>query len=87
MPVVDAIVASAETVRPIPGPFRGASPEELGLVARWLGLGRCPYRPHQPRVRANRLSAPVAGSEWAEQARDAARGIGGGARRADDHIV
>ncbi|NLV78805.1 MAG: DEDD exonuclease domain-containing protein [Rhodococcus sp.] len=36
MPVVDAIVAAAETVRPHPGPLRGAPAEELGLITRWL---------------------------------------------------
>lgn len=36
MPVVDAITAAAETVLPDDAPFRGASPEELGLIARWL---------------------------------------------------
>ncbi|MGA9871943.1 MAG: hypothetical protein WBQ44_12475, partial [Rhodococcus sp. (in: high G+C Gram-positive bacteria)] len=36
MPVVEAIVAAAETVVPDPTPFRGAPPEEVGLIARWL---------------------------------------------------
>ncbi len=36
MPVVEAIVAAAETVVPDTTPLRGASPEEVGLVARWL---------------------------------------------------
>ncbi|WP_241665722.1 DEDD exonuclease domain-containing protein [Prescottella subtropica] len=36
MPVVDALTAAAETVRPDDTPLRGASPEELALVARWL---------------------------------------------------
>ncbi|RVW08969.1 DEDD exnuclease domain-containing protein [Prescottella agglutinans] len=36
MPVVEALVASAETVLPDETPLRGASPEELALVARWL---------------------------------------------------
>lgn len=36
MPVVEAIVAAAETVIPDGTPLRGASPEEVGLVARWL---------------------------------------------------
>lgn len=36
MPVVEAIVAAAETVVPDPTPLRGASPEEVGLIARWL---------------------------------------------------
>ncbi|BCN79281.1 DEDD exonuclease domain-containing protein [Prescottella equi] len=36
MPVVEALVASAETVLPDPVPLRGASPEELAVIARWL---------------------------------------------------
>lgn len=36
MPVVEAIVAAAETVVPDTTPLRGASPEEVGLIARWL---------------------------------------------------
>ncbi|HEX3787094.1 MAG TPA: DEDD exonuclease domain-containing protein [Pseudonocardiaceae bacterium] len=36
MPVVDALVASAETVIPGPGPLLGAPPEETGLLLRWL---------------------------------------------------
>ncbi|MDQ2585778.1 DEDD exonuclease domain-containing protein [Saccharothrix yanglingensis] len=36
MPVVDALVAAAETVVPGPGPLRGAPPEETGVVLRWL---------------------------------------------------
>ncbi|QBJ98498.1 DEDD exonuclease domain-containing protein [Rhodococcus sp. ABRD24] len=36
MPVVETLAASAETVRTEPTPLRGASPEELAVVARWL---------------------------------------------------
>lgn len=36
MPIVDAITAAAETVAPDDTPFRGASPEELALIERWL---------------------------------------------------
>jgi DNA polymerase-3 subunit epsilon len=36
MPVVDALVASAETVLPGEGPLRGAPAEETGVVLRWL---------------------------------------------------
>lgn len=36
MPVVDLLVASAETVRPAVGPLPGASAEETGTVLRWL---------------------------------------------------
>jgi DNA polymerase-3 subunit epsilon len=36
MPVVEALVASAETVIPDLGPLNGAPPEETSLVLRWL---------------------------------------------------
>ncbi|MDL9937370.1 DEDD exonuclease domain-containing protein [Gordonia sp. ABSL1-1] len=36
MPVVDALVASAETVIPDDGPLAGASPEEAALIYRWI---------------------------------------------------
>lgn len=36
IPVVDALVAGAETVIPGPGPLYGASPEEVGVITRWL---------------------------------------------------
>ena len=36
MPVVDALVAAAETVLPGEGPLRGAPAEEAGVVLRWL---------------------------------------------------
>lgn len=36
MPAVEAITAAAETVIPDTTPLRGASPEEVGLIARWL---------------------------------------------------
>lgn len=36
MPVIDALVASAETVLPGTGPLAGASPEEVAVVTRWL---------------------------------------------------
>jgi DNA polymerase-3 subunit epsilon len=36
MPVVDMLVASAETVIPGPGPLFGAPHEEVGVVLRWL---------------------------------------------------
>ncbi|GED98611.1 hypothetical protein nbrc107697_26500 [Gordonia crocea] len=35
MPVVDAVLAGAQTVRPTDGPLRGAAPEEAALVYRW----------------------------------------------------
>ncbi|GAA3876994.1 DEDD exonuclease domain-containing protein [Saccharothrix violaceirubra] len=36
MPVVAALVASAETVVPRPGPLFGTPPEEVALVLRWI---------------------------------------------------
>ncbi|WP_433725224.1 DEDD exonuclease domain-containing protein [Nocardia sp. CA-129566] len=72
MPVIERIVAAAQTVLPEPAPpLRGAAPEEVGLVARWLG---------RPGVRIVRTSAgygePIRGAGrwagWAELA-DAAR--------------
>jgi DNA polymerase III subunit epsilon len=36
MPVVDALVAGAETVTRGPGPLCGAPPEETGVILRWL---------------------------------------------------
>ncbi|ORI13356.1 DEDD exonuclease domain-containing protein [Rhodococcus sp. 1168] len=36
MPAVEAITAAAETVIPDTTPLCGASPEEVGLIARWL---------------------------------------------------
>ena len=70
MPVVEAIVAGAETVRPSPGPLRGASPEEIGVVARWLDaegvrIVRASHGWCEPTRGAGRWSA------WAELARDA----------------
>ncbi|HVV08772.1 DEDD exonuclease domain-containing protein [Amycolatopsis sp.] len=55
MPVVDALVASAETVTPEPGPLYGAPAEETALLLRWLT---------RPGVRLVRTAVP-----WAEPAR------------------
>jgi DNA polymerase-3 subunit epsilon len=54
MPVVEALVASAETVLPEPGPLFGANGEEVGVLLRWLG---------RQGVRLVRSSMP-----WAEPA-------------------
>jgi DNA polymerase-3 subunit epsilon len=54
MPIVEALVASAETVVPGPGPLFGANGEEVGLLLRWLG---------RPGVRLVRSAVP-----WAEPA-------------------
>jgi DNA polymerase-3 subunit epsilon len=66
-PVVDMLLATAETVLPGDGPLLGAAPEETALLSRWLA---------QPNTRLGRISQPwtePAGSaavlhEWAEQA-------------------
>jgi len=73
MPVVDAIVAAAETVRPTTAPLRGALVEELGLLVRWL---------HDDGVRIVRTSQgwsePLRGAgawaQWGELARTARAG-------------
>jgi DNA polymerase-3 subunit epsilon len=57
MPVVETLVASAETVLPGPGPLFGGSSEEVGVLLRWLG---------RPGVRLVRSALP-----WAEPARAA----------------
>jgi DNA polymerase-3 subunit epsilon len=59
MPVVEALVASAETVAPGPGPLRGAPAEEVATVLRWLD---------RPGTRMVRCSRP-----WTEPAQSAAR--------------
>lgn len=72
IPVVEGLVASAETVLPQPGPLHGAPAEELALLARWL---------HQSDTRLVQTSSPYsvpargAGSwaDWAARARSATR--------------
>ncbi|CAM2849581.1 DEDD exonuclease domain-containing protein [Saccharomonospora xinjiangensis] len=59
LPVVDSLVAAAETVLPGPGPLRGANPEETALLWRWLT---------RPGVRLVRTSTP-----WAEPLHGAGR--------------
>ncbi|WP_425394026.1 DEDD exonuclease domain-containing protein [Actinokineospora inagensis] len=59
MPVVAALVASAETVLPDEGPLRGAAAEEVGVVLRWLD---------KPGTRMVQCSHP-----WAEPAQSAAK--------------
>ncbi|HWN26668.1 MAG TPA: DEDD exonuclease domain-containing protein [Actinomycetospora sp.] len=70
MPVVEALVASAETVRPGDGPLRGAPPEEVAVVTRWL------ERPGTRMVRTTTpwaMPAASAGAwrEWVGRAREA----------------
>ena len=72
MPVVEALVASSETVRPGDGPLCGAPPEEVAVVTRWL------ERPGTRMVRTTTPWAmPVAGAGawagWVGRARDARR--------------
>jgi len=55
MPVVDALVASAETVLPSPGPLRGAPAEEIALVVGWL---------QRPGTRLVQTSASYAEPAW-----------------------
>ncbi|TDP96082.1 DEDD exonuclease domain-containing protein [Labedaea rhizosphaerae] len=59
MPVVAQLVAAAETVLPSDDPLRGASPEELGVVLRWLD---------QPGTRLVQTSEP-----WWQPVRSAGR--------------
>jgi DNA polymerase III subunit epsilon len=70
MPVVEALVASAETVRPGDGPLRGAPPEEVAVVTRWL------ERPGTRMVRTTTpwaMPAASAGAwrEWVGRAQEA----------------
>jgi DNA polymerase-3 subunit epsilon len=58
MPVVESLVASAETVISTDGPLRGAPAEEVGVVLRWLD---------RPGTRMVRCSTP-----WTEPAHCAA---------------
>lgn len=57
MPVVEALIASAETVMPGQGPLYGAGPEEVRVLLRWLA---------RPGVRLVRTTQP-----WSEPARAA----------------
>ncbi|HEY2205689.1 MAG TPA: DEDD exonuclease domain-containing protein [Pseudonocardia sp.] len=59
MLVVESLRASAETVRPGPGPLRGAPAEEVGVLLRWLD---------RPGTRLVHCTVP-----WAEPASGAAR--------------
>ena len=75
MPVVEAIAAAAETVRPTAAPLRGAAVEEIGLVARWLdGDGIRIVRTTHGWAEPARSAG--AWMHWADKARDAAHGAG-----------
>ncbi len=70
MPVVDALVATAETVRPGAGPLCGAPPEEVAVVTRWL------ERPGTRMVRTTTpWTMPASGAgawaDWVARARSA----------------
>jgi DNA polymerase-3 subunit epsilon len=73
MPVVDMLVASAETVLPGAGPLLGAPHEEVGVILRWL---------ERPGTRMVHCSSPwtvpaasaASWRPWLDQA-EAARGI------------
>ena len=70
MPVVAELVAAAETVLPDDTPLRGASPEEAGLLYRWVS---------DPGSRivdsSDALATPVGSAqrwlEWSQTAHDA----------------
>ncbi|WP_066063354.1 DEDD exonuclease domain-containing protein [Frankia sp. EI5c] len=70
-PWVDAVVASAETVRPAPGPTPAASVEETERIGRWLAA---------PGVRLVRLEG-----EWSWPAHGAIRAAQRFARPDDSH--
>ena len=59
MPVVDALVAGAETIAPGPGPLLGGSGAEVGILLRWLA---------RPGVRLVRTTRP-----WTEPVHSGAR--------------
>jgi DNA polymerase-3 subunit epsilon len=77
MPVVEALVAGAETVRPGPGPLRGAPHEEVGVLLRWLErpgtrLVQCPTPWTEPAHGAARWG------DWLDRARAAPAGYPAG---------
>ncbi|MDN5915618.1 MAG: DEDD exonuclease domain-containing protein [Pseudonocardia sp.] len=76
MPVVEALCTGAQTVLPGPGPLRGAPPEEVRLLYRWLTTGgtrlvRCDPSWSEP------AHGAAGWREWAERARAAAGTEGG----------
>jgi DNA polymerase-3 subunit epsilon len=74
MPVVEALVASAETVLPGPGPLHGAPPEETSLLLRWLDRqGTRLVRTTTPW--AEPTGAAAGWREWAERAAHAGAGV------------
>ncbi len=79
MPLVDLLVASAETVLPLPGPLPAASAEETTTLLRWL------ERPGSRLVRVSEpWASPAAGAgRWRPfmKAADVARGTDPGSGR------
>lgn len=79
MAVVDALVSSAQTVTPDPGPLHGAPAEEAGLIYRWVT---------EPGARivatSSPLSLPLHGAcrwdDWATTARGARAATSNSAR-------
>lgn len=75
MPVVEELRRGARTVLPGPGPLRGAGPEEVRLLYRWLTTGGTRLVYSEPA-----WSEPAHGAgpwrPWAERARDAATRTG-----------
>ncbi|QGK69416.1 DEDD exonuclease domain-containing protein [Allosaccharopolyspora coralli] len=65
MPVVDALQASAETVRPTEGPLRGATADEVRVLLRWLTGARM-VRCSQPW--AEPVAATASWTSWLERA-------------------
>lgn len=74
MPVVDALQASAETVRPGDGPLRGATADELRVLLKWLSgarMVRC------SRPWAEPVAATASWTTWLERAVAARTPYGG----------
>ncbi|MBP2369356.1 DEDD exonuclease domain-containing protein [Pseudonocardia parietis] len=75
MPVVEALRAGAQTVLPGPGPLRGAPPEEVRLLYRWLTGGGTRLVYSTPS-----WAEPAHGAgpwrAWAERAREASHRTG-----------
>ncbi|MBC3191281.1 DEDD exonuclease domain-containing protein [Pseudonocardia sp. C8] len=75
MPVVEALRTGAQTVLPGPGPLRGAPPEEVRVLYRWLTTGGTRLVSSTPT-----WAEPARGGgpwrAWAERARDAAHRTG-----------
>ncbi len=74
MPVVDALQASAETVRPGDGPLRGATADELRILLRWLPGARM-VRCSQPW--AEPVAATASWTAWLDRAVAARSPYGG----------